>query len=138
MTYLLDTHYLIWALADTKKLSKNIKEIIVNPDHKIVISTVSFWEISLKSYLGKLNIIGFLPEDLPEACLEVGFDIECLSAKACSTYHKLKGAYHKDPFDRMLIWQAIQNDYTLISSDRNVIKYASEGLKVAGGQSLWY
>ena len=130
MTYLLDTHYMLWTIADTKKLSKSIKEIITNPDHRIVISTISFWEVSLKTSIGKLEIIGFSPDDLPNACLETGFDIECLSAEDSSTYHKLKATYHKDPFDRMLIWQAIQNDYTLISSDSNVKKYTSEGLKV--------
>jgi PIN domain nuclease of toxin-antitoxin system len=130
MTYLLDTHYMLWAIAETKKLSKSIKEIITNSDNRIVISTVSFWEVSLKSSLGKLAITGFLPEDLPDACLQVGFDIEELSAEVSSTYHMLKATHHKDPFDRMLIWQAIQNDYTLISHDSNVKKYTSEGLKM--------
>ena len=130
MTYLLDTHYMLWALADTKKLQKSIKEIIINPAHRIVISTISFWEVSMKSSFGKLNMIGILPEDLPDACLKVGFDIECLSAKDSSTYHNLKAGYHKDPFDRMLIWQAIQNGYTLISSDTNIQKYVSEGLQI--------
>ena len=130
MIYLLDTHYMLWAIADTKKLSKNIKEIITNPDHKIVVSTISFWEVSLKSSLGKLEITGFSPEVLPKACLQVGFDIECPSAEDSSTYHKLKASYHKDPFDRMLIWQAIRNNYTIISVDNNVKKYSSEGLKI--------
>ena len=130
MTYLLDTHYMLWAVADTKKLSKGIRDIITNPDHRIVISSISFWEVSLKSSVGKMEITGFSPEDLPDACLLAGFDIECLSAEDCSTYHKLKATYHKDPFDRMLIWQAIQNDYTLISSDNNVKKYISAGLKI--------
>lgn len=130
MTYLLDTHYMLWAIADSKKLSKRIKDVITNPDHRIIISTISFWEVSLKSSLGKLQIAGFSPEDLPEACLQVGFDIENLSAEDSSTYHKLKATHHKDPFDRMLIWQAIRNDYVLISTDGNVKKYASEGLKV--------
>lgn len=130
MTYLLDTHYMLWTIADTKKVSKNIKEIITNPDHRIVISTISFWEISLKSSIGKLKISGFRPEDIPDACLRTGFDIECLSAEDSSTYHELKAVYHKDPFDRMLIWQAIRNDYILISMNSNIKKYKSEGLKV--------
>lgn len=130
MTYLLDTHYLLWAITDTKKLSKRIKEVITNPGHRIIISTISFWEVSLKSSIGKLEITGFLPEDLPGICLQLGFEIECLSAEDSSTYHKMKPAYHKDPFDRMLIWQAIRNGYTLISSDSNVKKYTSIGLKV--------
>lgn len=130
MTFLLDTLYMLWAVADTKKLTKKIKETIINPDHRIVVSTISFWEVSLKSALGKLKITGFSPEDLPKACLDTGFDLEYLSAEDSSTYHKLTASYHKDPFDRMLIWQAIQNNYTLISIDDHIKKYTSEGLKV--------
>jgi PIN domain nuclease of toxin-antitoxin system len=130
MTYLLDTHYMLWTLADTKKLSARVKEVITNPDHRIAVSAVSFWEVALKSSIGKLEIEGFSPDNLPQACIAVGFEIENLTAGDCSTYHQLKATYHKDPFDRMLIWQAIRNNYTLISVDANVKKYTSEGLQV--------
>ena len=130
MTYLLDTHYMLWTVADTKKLSKNIKELISDPDNTIIVSAVSFWEVSLKRSVGKLNVEGFAPEVLPKACKQMGLEIEVLSVENCSTYHQLKATYHKDPFDRMIIWQAICNNYTLISVDSNVKKYTSEGLKV--------
>lgn len=130
MTYLLDTHYMIWSITDSKKLSNEVKEAITDPDNLILVSTISFWEVSLKSALGKLEITGFTPEELPDACREIGFDIITLSPEESSSYHKLKATYHKDPFDRMLIWQAIQNGYTLISIDKNVKKYISEGLKI--------
>jgi PIN domain nuclease of toxin-antitoxin system len=77
-----------------------------------------------------LQIKGFSPEDLPGACQLMGFEIENLSAEDSSTYHQLKATWHRDPFDRMLIWQAIRNGYTLISNDDNVKKYVSEGLKM--------
>ncbi len=130
MTYLLDTHYMLWAITETKKLSASAKDVITNPDHRIVVSAVSFWEISLKSSIGKLEITGFTPDDLPIACMAAGFEIENLTAEDSSSYHQLKAMYHKDPFDRMLIWQAIRNNYTFISIDTNVKKYTSEGLKV--------
>ena len=104
MIYLLETHFMLWAIADSKKLSKKVKEVITNPENSIIVSVLSFWEVSLKSSLGKLEITGFEAEDLPEACLKVGFEIVALSAEDSSTYHKLKAIYHKDPFDRMLIW----------------------------------
>jgi PIN domain nuclease of toxin-antitoxin system len=130
MTCLLDTHYMLWALADTKKLSARIRETIVNPDNRIFVSSISFWEVSLKSSLGKLSISGFSPADLPEACSRIGFEIRSLSPEDASTYHLLQATDHKDPFDRMLIWQAIRNDYTFISVDKQVKKYAKEGLKL--------
>jgi PIN domain nuclease of toxin-antitoxin system len=130
MTCLLDTHYMLWALADTKKLSSRIREVIVNPDNLLIVSSISFLEVSLKSSLGKLSLSGFSPADLPEACTRIGFEIKSLSPEDASTYHLLQATHHKDPFDRMLIWQAIRNDYTFISADRQVKKYAKEGLKL--------
>lgn len=130
MIYLLDTHYLIWSIADSRKISRKIRTIIIDPAYSIKVSVISFWEISLKISLGKLEINGLLPEDIPESCEKMGFEIAQLSAKDSSTYHQLKATHHKDPFDRMLIWQAINNNYTLISSDKNVKQYLSNGLNI--------
>ncbi|MDO6433395.1 type II toxin-antitoxin system VapC family toxin [Flavitalea sp. BT771] len=130
MTYLLDTHYVLWAVADSEKISRKMKYVLTNPDFRIIVSTISFWEVSLKSALGKLEISGFTPEELPGACAHIGFEIKHLSHQDSCTYHKLKAAYHKDPFDRMLIWQAIRNDYIFITADRQAKKYVSEGLKI--------
>ena len=133
MTCLLDTHYMLWALADTKKLSARVKDVIVDPDNRIIVSSISFWEVSLKSSLGKLSLSGFSPADLPGACTQIGFEIKSLSPEDASTYHLLQvPPHHKDPFDRMLIWQAIRNSYTFISADKQVKKYAAEGLKLFG------
>ena len=96
MNCLLDTHYMLWALAEPKKLSKGAKEIITNSENRIVVSAISFWEVSLKSSIGKLNIKGFSPEDLPAACAAVGFDIESLTAEDSSTYHYLQATHHGD------------------------------------------
>ncbi len=136
MNYLLDTHYMVWAITDTKKISKRLKETIVGPDNRIIISVISFWEVSLKSALGKLRITGFSPADLPGICEEIGFEIKSLSAKESSTYQNLKVTYHKDPFDRMLIWQALSNDYILVSADPQVRKYTSEGLRIYRERSI--
>jgi len=129
-TYLLDTHYLLWAIADSKKLSKKLRELLSDTDNNIVVSTISFWEVALKTSISKLKISGFNPEDLPELCQTIGFEIQSLSAQESSTYHQLQATHHKDPFDRMLIWLAIRNNYTLISADDDVKKYVSSGLKV--------
>jgi PIN domain nuclease of toxin-antitoxin system len=130
MKYLLDTHYLIWAITETSKLSKNVKIIIENPKNTILVSAISFWEISLKFSLGKLDLGPLQPENFQTACEQMGCEILDLNAETSSTYHQLLPKYHKDPFDRMLIWQAIKNNYTLISDDVNVQKYITEGLKV--------
>jgi PIN domain nuclease of toxin-antitoxin system len=130
MKYLLDTHALIWALTETTKLSKTVKSILIKSDAHIIVSTISFWEMSLKYSLGKLDLGGLSPEQFPDACLETGFEILNLEMDISSTYQQLSAQYHKDPFDRMLIWQAMCNRYTLVSDDANVKNYTSEGLKV--------
>ncbi|MCH5596668.1 PIN domain-containing protein [Niabella ginsengisoli] len=64
----------------------------------------------------------------------MNFLIEPLHANISSSYHQLNATYNKDPFDRMLIWTAITNGYTLIAADKTVAKYKSEGLKVYTGK----
>lgn len=130
MSYLLDTHYLLWAIVDSKKISNRILDLISDSDREIFVSTISLWEISLKSALGKIKISGIKPEDIPGICTKIGFDIIELSAADSSSYHQLNASHHKDPFDRMLIWQAMRNNYTLISADEQIGKYRTEGLKV--------
>ena len=130
MSYLLDTHTLIWAVTDPGKLSDTAREIVADARNDVLVSAVSFWEISLKHSLQKLTLDGLTPEDFPKAALETGFRLLSLDAQATSTYHRLTATYHKDPFDRMLIWQALQHKFRLISKDENVLRYVREGLQV--------
>ena len=130
MKYLLDTHIFIWSLVNTSKLSKQIKLILSDTNNKIFVSAVTFWEISIKYQLGNLELKNFRPDDMVFLCEEMGFEIVNLTAKESSTFYKLDANYHKDPFDRILIWQALKNNFTILSDDKNVKKYSSEGLKI--------
>ena len=130
MNYLLDTHTLIWAITEPQKLSATAKKLLINAENEILVSAVSFWEISLKYSIGKLTLKGLVPEDFLKAAIDTGFKIIPLSAEITVSYHRFKTSYHRDPFDKMLIWQAIQDKLALISCDENVHKYESEGLKV--------
>ncbi|WP_020606370.1 type II toxin-antitoxin system VapC family toxin [Spirosoma spitsbergense] len=130
MTYLLDTHTLIWAVTDTQNLSGTVREILENTDNEILVSAVSFWEISLKYSLQKLTLDGLTPEDFHQAAFDTGFQLFDLTGETTSSYHQLKATHHRDPFDRMLIWLAISHNFSLISKDPQVMKYSSEGLTV--------
>jgi PIN domain nuclease of toxin-antitoxin system len=130
MIYLLDTHVLIWSLMYSSKLSNNCLEILKNKKNTIFVSTISFWEISLKHSLNKLEILRLMPDALPELAIEAGYELLPLLPEDVANYHQLDAAWHRDPFDRMLIWQAIQKNITLISKDENINKYESVGLKV--------
>ena len=129
MSFLLDSHTLIWAILDQKKLSSRVIDILEDSSHEVFVSAVTFWEISLKYSLGKLDLSGISPDELPGLTKEVGFDFLPLLPVESSSYHKLDASWHRDPFDRMLIWQAIANNLTLLSKDKNVAQYKSVGLK---------
>lgn len=130
MTYLLDTHKLIWAVTEPHKLSDAVRYILEDADNDIIVSAISFWEIALKHSIQKLTLEGLTPEDFPKAAIDTGFRLLDLDGKTAASYHQLSPTYHRDPFDRMLIWQARQNNFLLISKDLNVAKYASEGLDI--------
>ncbi|SDD23344.1 type II toxin-antitoxin system VapC family toxin [Niabella drilacis] len=130
MTYLLDTHYILWAIAETKMIPARVKTVLTDPKNTILVSAISFWEIALKFRLGKLKLDGVRPEGIPLLCEQMGFVCIPLTAAVSSGYHQLTEDYHKDPFDRMLIWQAIVNNYILVSSDKEVKKYSHAGLKI--------
>lgn len=129
MQYLIDTHILLFSIIKPSSLPGNIKTEIEKEDNQIFVSSISLWEISLKYSLGKLKLKGFLPEDLIEIILKTGFDIITPTPEIFATFHKLP-KLTKDPFDRMLIWQAINNNLTFITVDKELKTYKKFGLKI--------
>lgn len=130
MSFLLDTHTLLWSLFDPSRLGKKGAEIIRNPDMTVSVSVVSFWEISLKYATGKLELGNVAPDDFPLLTRQSGFDILPLADHDAATFHHLPRMEHKDPFDRLIIWQAISRKMTLISQDKAFATYRKSGLKV--------
>jgi PIN domain nuclease of toxin-antitoxin system len=129
MKYILDTHVLLWLLTNPKELSDNVKSIIENPKNEITVSAISFWEISLKFSIGKLTLENFIPEDFYQASVKMGFNLIPIKPEVTQSFHHLNSFYQRDPFDRMLIWQAITENYTLITKDSTINLYKTEGLK---------
>jgi len=131
MIYLLDTHTFIWAMLNSGNLSKTSKEIIYNKNNEICVSTVSFWEISLKSRIKKYSFENVNILDFPEYARKMDFTIIDLRENEAITFNKLPlKNNHKDPFDRMLIWQAVTNNMTIISKDELFEQYKKDGLKL--------
>ena len=131
MIYLLDTHTLIWATLNTSNLSKRCKEIIYNKNNEICVSTVSFWEISLKTRIKKYSFENINILDFPKYVRKMDFSIIDMQENEAITFHKLPlKKNHKDPFDRMLIWQAITKNMTIISKDELFDQYKKDGLKL--------
>lgn len=130
MAWLLDTHALLWALFEPAKLGRKARSILENASSDVKVSPVSYWEISLKSGLGKLSLPGTEPGELPEAVRKLGLSEEPLSSEILATGHLLaRCPDHRDPFDRMMVWHAIQSGRILVSRDRSLAFYDSFGLK---------
>ncbi len=134
MKYLVDTHYILWSLFEPEKIKSEVLDIYNNDEDEKYISGINLWEISLKYSLGKLELNGLNPEEVAAAALESGYHIVDLDYKVFTSYYKLpKKKDHRDPFDRLLIWQAIQSGYTLITKDSKIEQYIPDGLKVKIG-----
>ena len=130
MRFLLDTHSFLWTLFSPDKLSKRARTSILDPENEVFVTVVSFWEISLKYALGKIEMKGLNPEDLPAAAKEANFETIQLEPGEAASFHRLPRIGPKDPFDRLIIWQAIQRDFFLISADREFSAYQEYGLEL--------
>ena len=129
MNYIVDTHIFLWIVFSPQKISKKIKDILLDPETTKWVSLITFWEVSLKYQLGKLNLKGILPDQLPDVAKDSGFELLELDCVTVSSFYKLPNLHNKDPFDRMLAWQAIKKDYHLLTKDPNFADYKDCGLK---------
>ena len=128
MRFLLDTHALIWWLAADEALSSVARAAIADHENEIFVSAASAWEIATKHRIGKLPQAGLLAADIAGFVTAQGFNELPVSIR----HGQLAGALpriHKDPFDRMLVAQAIIEDLTFVSND--------EILAVYGVSRLW-
>ncbi len=120
MEILLDTHILIWHLTNNARLSKEKSALIENSDHKKYISIASLWEITIKNSLGKLEIDIPLNKMIPKEIILLDITISSLEVLQKLPFH------HKDPFDRIIISQAISKNLFLMSDDGNFPFYHVE------------
>ena len=130
MNYLLDTHTFLWADFSPARLGARAKKEIRSAENEICLSTISFWEISLKFALGKIELKNCKPDDMPSIAAQMHIEIIQPTAQETASFYQLPKVKHKDPFDRMIIWQAIQQPLVLISKDANFPEYREFGLKV--------
>jgi PIN domain nuclease of toxin-antitoxin system len=131
LNYLVDTHYLLWCLFDPRKIEKRILTVLGNEDAVKYVSKISYWELSLKYSLGKLELKGITPEELFRETHKAGFQTFDISEDDLTSSYRLPTTEnHKDPFDRLLIWQCIRNNLTLITADKKIAAYTQFGLMV--------
>jgi PIN domain nuclease of toxin-antitoxin system len=130
MKLLLDTHAILWSVAKTDSLSSRAIEAITDVNNDVFVSSVSFWEIAIKYNLKKLELPNIDILKIPSACEAMGFEYLYLSPiDAIASFQLSYKSNHKDPFDRMLIYLAIINSYTLVTCDSKAELYKTDGLK---------
>jgi PIN domain nuclease of toxin-antitoxin system len=114
---LLDTHALLWWLADAE-LAQEAHALIADPGNSVAVSAVSAWEISIKKALGKLTA----PDDLEQQILASDFTPLPIDISHAIRAGRLP-RHHEDPFDRMLIAQAQAEHMTIVSRDKRFDRY---------------
>lgn len=117
---LLDTHAYYWFITDSEKLPITTKEMIETEEH-VFVSIASFWEMAIKESIGKLKLPATIKE-LMEDCTEYDFSILPINGMHLNRIKELP-FIHRDPFDRILICQAQEEDLTIVTVDANIVNY---------------
>ena len=125
MNIIIDTHIFLWLLNDPSEINDTYLSYIKDTNNNIYLSSMSMVELIIKSSIGKLTI----DFDIEQTANAMGVEIISFDSKDAFQLSKLL-LHHKDPFDRMIISQAISNDYLLISDDSKFEQYKENGLNL--------
>ena len=123
MRLLLDTHLLLWAAAKPKKLSRTARSLLGSADNVLLFSAASLWEVAIKRGLGRSDFQVDMPM-LRRGLLENGYEELSVSSQHAVAVDTLP-ALHKDPFDRMLVAQAMVEGIVLLTADPVVARYGA-------------
>lgn len=124
MRLLLDTQILLWQIADDPRLTGKLRDALIDTANDIVVSDVTLWEVVIKNNMGRLSI--------PPDHIDESIKRDRYSRLGISRLHirrvGLLEQHHRDPFDRLLIAQALTEDMPILTADR---KFASYGVRMA-------
>ena len=123
MSFLLDTHALVWWLEGDERFPASLKDELYSRKPLIHISTVSFWEISIKRSIGKWVDLTLPTSTIWESALAQGFRVLPISPDHLTHLERLP-FHHRDPFDRLLIAQALSAGLTILTRDTQFAPYA--------------
>lgn len=118
MRLLLDSHTVLWALLDDRRLNASTRERIIDPGNNVLVSAATVWEIEIKRAARRLDI----DIDLIDYLSRSGFRPLAITDRHAVEAARLP-AHHRDPFDRMLVAQARLEDLTLVTADRTLGSY---------------
>lgn len=122
MKLLLDTHALLWWVTDAAALSRRARAAIAAPDNECLVSAASAWELAIKVSLGRLEVEGALSRFLSEQLA-----VNRFRALPVELAHAVRVAslpfHHRDPFDRLLVAQALEEGAAVVSADKVLSRY---------------
>jgi PIN domain nuclease of toxin-antitoxin system len=123
MRFLLDTHVLLWALNQPGRLTDAVRGAVEDPDNEILFSTASIWEVAIKSRLGRSDF-AVRAERIASEAVARGFTELVIRWQAAAAVADLP-RHHRDPFDRILLAQAMTEPVHFYTVDRKLISYSS-------------
>ena len=126
MKYLLDTHTFLWYFQEDNKLNPDLVGLLEELDNNLYLSIVSLWEIGIKINIGKLQL-GCTFQELLSFINQVNIEVLPITSLDIEYYLNLP-LHHRDPFDRILVAQAVNNQLILISRDAVFDNYSIQRL----------
>jgi PIN domain nuclease of toxin-antitoxin system len=124
MRLLLDTHVLLWSLSDARRLPESVRDAIESSDNEILFSAASIWEVAIKAQILRADF-GVDVETIIGAARETRFTELALTTQHAAAVAALP-LHHKDPFDRLLIGQALTEPARLVTSDKMLAAYSKD------------
>ena len=121
MKLLLDSHFLLWAAGEPSRLSKEARNLINDPHNELLFSAASLWEVSIKRGLGRKDFTAD-PRSLRRGLLDNGYGELPIHSDHVVVLDTLP-AIHKDPFDRILVAQAVAEGIELLTTDSQLVQY---------------
>ena len=122
MRLLLDSHVFLWWLQDSRRLSREARRVIESPTSDVMVSAASVWEIAIKVAIGKLKWSDAPGLDIDTSIVACGFTELPVTARHAAAVRRLP-AHHGDPFDRLLVSQALADDLRIVTADQVFGRY---------------
>ena len=122
MKLLADTHVVLWSATEPQRLAGSARTAIEDGANELFVSIVTAWEIAVKQSLGKLDLAEPAEKWLPEVVRRTGFEVAEIGLAAALRVRTLPW-HHRDPFDRLLIAQALEDGYTIVTHDEIFAEY---------------
>ncbi len=124
MRWLVDTHALLWLITGDARLSSNARAVFLDPVNELFLSAASYWEICIKVSIGKLTLMSDCPDVIDRELTANGIEWLPVAKEHCQAVVSLP-FHHRDPFDRIIIAQALCENLSLLSDDPLLRKYDS-------------